>query len=426
MCHTYAKHSFLSILFIASLSQAFAQPSRANKENSPYSAYGIGEEQNSVSALLRGMGSVSSAYSNPTALNTDNPASYGSLRLTTYEAGGMASSRTLTGGGDKYKTGRATFSYFNIGIPLGKHAGLAFGLKPYSRVYYRIDDTLNFPGIGNAYKSFLGDGSTNYGFIGLGGKVKGFSLGVNFGYLFGTIENSSYIVALNSDSSKSFNSEFSRYTKIGGIYWKGGAMYEYALQNNKMIRVGATATLNQQLNASRDDFWITHSTVVSLTDTAYRQNLIKGKIELPMSYSAGVQFMAADKWMVGLDYSGAQWSQFRSYGLADSLANSYKIAAGGEYTPNALALHKYFSRVTYRLGFTYGADNIKLRNTQLNFYSVTFGASLPFRRGTDRVHTAFEIGSRGTESNGLMREGFVRFSLGLSFNDKWFIKSKYE
>jgi hypothetical protein len=426
MFHIYAKYSLLSILFITTGISAIAQPSRANKENSPYSAYGIGEEQNSINTLMRGMGSISAAYSNPYAVNTDNPASYGGLKLTTYEAGGMASSRMLKSGNDKYSTGRASFSYFNIGIPLGKHMGIAFGLKPYTREYFRLDDTVNFIGLGNAYKSFIGDGSTNYGFIGLGAKYNGFSIGANFGYLFGTIETSNYIIALNSDSSKTSNSEFSRYTKIGGIYWKAGAMYEHALQNKKMIRFGATTTLSQQLNATTDDYWITHSTVVTLYDTAYRLDQVKGKIKLPLSYSAGVQLLSDDKWMAGIDYSGAQWSQFRSYGVADSVANSYKIAIGGEYTPNALSLHKYLQRVTYRLGFYYGADQVKLRNTQLKYFAVTAGASLPFRHGADRLHTAIEVGARGTEDNGLLRENFVKFSLGISFNDKWFIKRKYD
>ena len=130
--------------------------------------------------------------------------------------------------------------------------------------------------------------------------------------------------------------------------------------------------------------------------------------------------------MVGVDYSGGQWSDFRSYGIADSLGNSSRIAVGSEFTPNAASLYNYLQRITYRLGFYYGTDYVKLRGTDLNYYAVTAGASLPFKRSPDRLHLGVELGKRGTEVNGLIRENFFRFSLGISLNDRWFVKRKYD
>ena len=37
-----------------------------------------------------------------------------------------------------------------------------------------------------------------------------------------------------------------------------------------------------------------------------------------------------------------------------------------------------------------------------------------------------EVGKRGTEANSLLKETFVRFGLGLTLNDRWFIKTKYD
>ena len=37
-----------------------------------------------------------------------------------------------------------------------------------------------------------------------------------------------------------------------------------------------------------------------------------------------------------------------------------------------------------------------------------------------------EIGSRGTTDNNLIKENFIRFGIGLTLNDRWFIKTKYE
>jgi len=32
----------------------------------------------------------------------------------------------------------------------------------------------------------------------------------------------------------------------------------------------------------------------------------------------------------------------------------------------------------------------------------------------------------GTKANGLLQETYVRLTLGLSLNDKWFVKRKYD
>lgn len=423
MRHTYAK-SLLSTVFVITALAANAQNS--NKENAPYSRFGIGEQRNGVNTLLKGMGSISSAYTNPYAVNTDNPASYASLLLTTYEAGGEGSTRTVQGGTDKYRTGMATLSYMNVGIPIGKYAGMSFGLRPVSRVYYSLNDTTAVDTFGSAIKSYEGDGAWNNAFIGFAGKYKGFSLGFNFGYTFGKIDNISSLEPLTT-SEKVVSSRFATYTRVGGISWKVGAMYEHALKKSLMIRGGGTVTLSQTLNASRDQYWLSYNNYSSQLDTAFQSRKVKGDITMPLSYSAGIQLAGSDRWVVGIDYSGANWSNYKSYGTTDSLASStYKVSVGGEYTPNPASMRKYLQRVTYRLGAYYGTDPVELRNTQLDYYAVTAGLSLPFKRNTSRIHTSIEVGSRGTKTNGLIRETFVRFGLGISLNDKWFIKRKYD
>ena len=84
MCHSYNKHFLLTLILLTTGFLSFAQSS--NRENAPYSRYGIGEQRNGLNTVLKGMGSISSAYANPFNVNTDNPASYASLKLTTYEA----------------------------------------------------------------------------------------------------------------------------------------------------------------------------------------------------------------------------------------------------------------------------------------------------------------------------------------------------
>ncbi len=430
MCQYYTRLSFLFI-FLITFGCFTSQAQNLNRlkgENSPYSRYGIGDFRNGVNVALRGMASASTAASNEYYINTDNPASYAKLKFTTYEAAGEGSSKTIVANDNSISTGSASLSYLSIGIPLGKYAGMAIGLRPNTRVYYRMNDTTDLPDIGSSIRAYYGEGGTNYAFIGAGGQYKGFSIGFNLGYMFGTIRNTSVVQRLE-DTVRAMNADFSRYTKIGGLHWKLGAQYETKLNDKLGLRIGATTTLGQTLNAWRDEFGLIWriSGGSTVADTAIDIREREGKIQLPLSYSAGVQIFGTDQWTVGLDFSAAQWEQFRSYDEVDSLASStYRIALGGEYTPNATSMYNYFQRVTYRLGVYYGKDYVRLRETDLPYFAVTAGASFPYRRSPDRLHVALELGRRGTEDNGLIRENFFRFALGISLNDRWFVKRRYD
>lgn len=427
MFHKRISVLFTSVVLLSVSLSAYAQNS--NKENAPYSRFGIGEFRNGANTLLRGMGSITSAYSNPYAVNTYNPASYASLRLTTYEGGGIANQRNIISGNSRYTTGMATFSHFNIGVPVSKHAGITLGLRPFSHVYYNLSDTATRDAFGNSIARYIGNGTTHYAFIGAGGEYKGFSLGFNFGYLFGTLSKTTYIESLESTvTNHVLESEFSNYTRIGGIYWTLGAMHTAKLNDKLTLRTGATFAMNQDLKATRDEYWIAILYRVSSgeEDTAYSSPQATDAYTLPMSYSAGIQLANTDKWTIGLDYSGMNAAQYRSFGEKDSTTdNAYRISVGGDYTPD-FSSKKLLQRISYRIGGYYGKDYISIRNTDINYYAVTLGASIPFKRFTDRIHTGLEIGRRGTETNGLFRETFIKFSLGVSLNDKWFIKRRYD
>lgn len=426
MCHKLFKH-YLLLTIIAAAVQASAQTqdfqTKANHENSPYSRFGIGEFRNGINPLLKSMGNITSAYNDPFAVNADNPASYASLLLTTYEGSLVANTRTIHSGNEKFRSGMATINHLSIGIPMGKYAGMSLGYRPVTNIFYRLSDTTIIPGYGNTVRTFVGDGSLNYAFLGLAGKYKGLSLGANFGYMFGSTVYASLLESIDTVSVN--DARFSKVLRTGGIYWKAGAQYEAKLKKGLFLRSGVTFTANQGLNTTLDEYWVSYN--FSGGDTSYSNLGQEGILTMPLMYSAGIHLADSNKWMVGVDFSGMSWTNYSGFGRTDSVADmSYRVGVGGEYTPDVSSLRKYFNRVTYRLGFYYGQDYVYLRNTPINYYAVTFGFGLPFKRYTDRVNTAFEIGQRGTEANGLFKEAFFRFTVGISLNDRWFIKRRYD
>jgi hypothetical protein len=165
-------------------------------------------------------------------------------------------------------------------------------------------------------------------------------------------------------------------------------------------------------------------------DTSYNLPETEGRLTMPLSYSVGIMLTRDNKWGVGVDYKATKWSEFKSdlnsYMNTGIAASSYRISVGGEYTPDAENLRHYLSRGTYRLGAYYGTDYLQLQNTSLPYYGITAGASLPFRRTLSQVHAAIDVGVLGTTENNLNRHNYVRFTLGISLNDLWFVKRRLE
>jgi len=440
--YRYLVRFFIVITFFT-CQNLFAQTSTFSnpddgRENDPYSKYGIGDLQNGNNTVLRGMGDITSAFENPYEVNSDNPASYGFLQKTTYEGGFAASARSVVGStGGAYNTGTASFGYMNIGLPFNSHKiAICIGLKPISHTYYSLIDTIN-SSIGQTQRAYSGDGSINLAYLGIAYRHKGFSVGVNLGYMFGTIVNNTSVLSIDTSSIyRSYEAEFPYYNRINGIYWKGGVMWEHKLRDSDyVIRVGATFTMKQSVSERFYAYQIAtynfSDTVVN--DTSSNMGLQKGKLTLPMSFSFGMMLAKTGKWSLGFDYTATQWSGFKStpdttmeLGVS---SNAFKASIGGEYTPNSDDIRNYFSRVTYRMGLYYGKDYLQINGTQLPYYGLTLGGTFPFKRSArnmSQFHGALEVGRLGSVSNGLLQETYVRFSLGLSFTDIWFIPRKYD
>lgn len=430
-------HFSLFILFFASGLNAVAQ--QASKENSPYNRFGIGTLGDSREVSVRGEGGAATAYMDPFNINAYNPATYSFLKITTLQFGVEASSRNILMNDTTTKTGTATFSYFNLGIPLKKYAGMNFGFTPISSAYYNQSDTSVMPGLGRTARTFEGSGGLQFAYIGLAGQYKGFSAGVNFGYAFGNMRRNSTLSAPTDTIIPDFrNSQFGTYSSIGGIYWKGGLMYHGTLKKDHYINIGAVVTLYQSLNVKRDEYafastYLSSSTGIdSAIDTVTYNADVKGKLVLPAEYSFGAHYGKSQYFDIGADFTYSDWSKFRNFGAQDSVAdNTWRLSLGGEVTPNPTARKNYLSLVTYRLGFYYGTDYFNIRNTQLTYWGATAGLSFPFfheRLSTQyaKINTTLDIGRRGTTTNGLAREFYVKFTVGIGLSDIWFKKNRFD
>lgn len=205
-----------------------------------------------------------------------------------------------------------------------------------------------------------------------------------------------------------------------------------------MLTVGAYANLGQKINATQDilreTFFIDDNIGNVRLDSVSDKRDIKGKINIPSAYTVGfvLQKLAVVNkeggWLIGVDFSQQNWSQYRFYNQSDSVQNSWQIKVGAQLNP--IPKRNYFSNVAYRFGFFIGPDYVKVKQNLPNF-GATFGLGLPLvisRQAPNQVslvNLAFEYGKRGNNDN-LLKESTFRFSLGFSLSDFWFIKRKYD
>ena len=129
---------------------------------SPYSFGGLGEITFRGNQLNRAMGGLE-VYNDSIHVNLNNPAGYGTLKLTNYALGINYKTSILQSVTEKTTLATAGIDYLAVNVPAGKF-GFGFGLKPYSAIGYRLEaldesgsvDRINrFEGEGDSIKPFF-------------------------------------------------------------------------------------------------------------------------------------------------------------------------------------------------------------------------------------------------------------------------------
>ena len=108
------------------------------------------------------------------------------------------------------------------------------------------------------------------------------------------------------------------------------------------------------------------------------------------------------------------------------MGKAYKISLGGQYIPNAFSLESLLSRSTIRAGIEYERLPFQVNQNNVDDIGINFGTSIPIY-SLSLLNLALKAGTRGTINDGLVRENYIKVSLGLSINDNsWFYKKVFE
>jgi len=427
------------------------------QENSPYSRYGMGDIVPSQNIALRGMGGIGAGYSfdlsipavTVPSLNISNPASLGSLNSRGYtnvifDVGGEIVRRTLKSNTSpaKYSSTNTNISYVQVGFPIapkrweakGVSWGLSFGLKPVTRINYKIENGQR-TSIDSILTTYEGSGGISQANISTGIKIKRLSLGVTGGYSFGNKDFATRVEIMN-DSLLFYKSNTQSQSTFNGLFFTLGAQYEIKMKKGS-LQLGAYSNLQQTLKAKRDNleetFAYDGSGGTVTIDTIRFSSGVAGNLEMPASYTFGFIYNNSN-WMFGADLGLTQWNDYRFYDQKDFVQNNWSFRAGAQYYPakENTPVNKYWRFVKYRAGMYFGRDYIKFGESR-NEYGITLGAGLPLtnfnllRRGDFvTLNTGFEFGARGDKNSFSLRENISRITIGVSMNARWFQKPKYD
>ena len=416
-----------------------------SQENSPYSRYGIGNLVPTGNLLNRSMGGISAGFTDPVSINFLNPATYSNLAYTTFDIGAQVDSRKLksTSPAATFTSNNATISYLQVGFPLlngNKKAlnnktswGLNFGLRPVSKITYKIQKNSRLTNIDSLESIFEGSGGVNEAFIGTGVRIKDLSFGVNVGYTFGNKNNSTRLTFIN-DSVNYLKSNSATNTSFGGAFLQAGVQYVKALAKEETLRIGAYGRLQQTTNGKQN---IVRETFVynaatgnpDRLDSVYNQTDVKGKIILPANFGIGFTIEKTHL-TYGADLEITNWNTYSFYGQKDAVKNTWLAKAGLQYSPLTNS-RKYWNYVKYRAGVYFGPDYITAGNN-LPQYGITLGGGFPLKLKRTFYETQYSVmnimldyGSRGNKSN-LIRENILRIGVGFALSDVWFIRQKYQ
>lgn len=364
------------------------------------------------------------SYSDSIHVNLQNPAAYSKLRLTTYSIGVEHSEIFASSdqGDDEYDA--TSIQYISIGIPVSSKTAFGFGLIPFQSVGYRIGSSSE-----ERFSRFTGDGSLNRAYFTLGHElIKGLSIGGELRYNFGEETNSSSIALRQVE----FGTNEVNETDLSGLSYNFGLTYDNLLTSGHQFMASLVYQPETDIsarNTSRVSSFLSNDPTLTSFNTTETPET-KQDLKLPQEMTVGLGYGLPRKWNLTAEYSlrGSSASASRSFAPNNNSftdASSYRL--GGFYIPNYNSISSYWDRVVYRGGARYEEIGLIVNGEEINEFGISFGMGLPVGRGGSFSNANFglELGQRGTESSGLIKENFISLSIGLSFNDRWFQKRRY-
>ena len=395
--------------------------------NSPYTRYGFGQLSDQHFGNSKAMGGISYGLRNGLQINASNPASYSAVDSLTFifDAGLSLQNTNFKEAGISTNAKNSTVDYIAMQFRLWKRMGLSAGFLPFSIVGYNMSSTEVLDGTNNTTTSstYAGDGGLQQVYIGLGYKVlNNLSVGFNFSYLYGDIAHSATTVFSNSNAYSSVRSD---QISISDYKLDFGIQYSHRFKEKHLVNLGAVYSLGHDLHGTGYKFKETY-----LSGSTYPQtqtvDTIKNAFSLPTTIGVGATYVYDNRLTVGLDYTLQKWADVDFFNESGTFCDRSKVSVGAEFQPNPYS-RNYLKRIRYRAGAYYSEPYTKINQSEgAREYGVSFGFGLPIFQSKSILNISGQYIKVSPKTKGMLEENYLRVNIGLTFNERWFVKWKVD
>ena len=388
---------------------------------SNYSIFGIGDVINSGSAAYSGLAGTSIAVPSTHAINPKNPALWGKVHISRLQAGYRFSQNSITSGSLTVNQNNGSvdniIGLLSVDTSLG--IGVSFGLQSYSAINYLSNTPviINHEDLEMQGKTtYEGTGGLSQFYIGSSVRlIDELYIGAAGFATFGTVDA---IVSTELYDYYSYETVSEREDYIIGYGYKLGLYYSlYGLS------FGAFMEQFPSTNYNQDRTYYSYASGNELDTTITVEDI---EINMPLNFGLGLSYQTG-KFLFGTDLTMQDYSDF-NYNTSPKakFKNSMNLSFGISRLGNTQAGADMLDRITYNFGFgykdlyysVYNGDNSALTDIKDIYGSI--GMAIPLSKKTN-LDWSLQIGTRGTEDNGLIHEVYGKFLINLSIGEAgWF------
>ena len=420
--------SIKNYLLVILIFSCFSVVSQTNT-GSPYSLNELGEINFTGNVSYQSMGGIDSSIDS-IEFNINNPSSLAKIKTTNYLIGTFYKSSSISNSLLKENIKTSNINYIAIGIPV-KNFGFGFGVLPYSSVGFNLQTTEEYNDDNSISSRLFGaEGNINKAFLSVGIPfLKYFSLGASANYNFGKFNYEKFNL-MNGVNYGVFSNSSS---EITGFTYNFSSNVLIPLKNDLSLSLLFSLYPEGELDSYNiESLYTSNASSISLESLGDfvdidldARGLENTKLPVPKKsiYSIGLE--KKNSWFIGAQYENKLSSGFENVFL-DIRNVSYRdansISFGGYFIPDSSSLVSYWKRIKYRFGIKNDKKSIIVNNLPINQFSLNLGLGLPIA-GLSKANLGLEIGKIGNDD--LIKENYFSLKLGLSLNDVWFIKRKY-
>lgn len=409
---------------------------------SSYSRFGLGVLRDQSQGFNRSMGGAGLGLRIGNRINVVNPASYSAIDSLSLilDVGMSGSFGKMVQGNITKGVKNASVDYAHIGMHVAKRLGLAVGFMPYTSIGYDFDspetvlayDPLTTEAI-TGLNGYSGSGGLNQAYVGLGWRAIGrLSVGANVSLLWGKYSHTLIPVYMEGGVLASTYSNVIKmyYASLKTYKLDFGVQYPVRLTAQDWLNLGATASIGHKL-AQDASLSIATTKGDTATYTASKP------FDIPYAMAFGAAWQHKNTLLVAADVHQEFWSKCRlpmeTTGGYEAMKGGYKdrtvVAVGAQWTPDPFD-KKYWRRIQYRAGVNFSTPYLKVNGSDgPSELRLSMGAGLPITNRINNrsvVNFGVEWLRRSASGTGMIKEDYFVLNLGITFNERWFMRYKIE